>query len=123
MRLKLKSAEEILKRVQELISRYRRRYIRRNLRPCPLNCKLAKLLGRNVMGCTGCGSRNPEFCKDQGKFAPLYDKQELVDQFNQGLRDPQVLLQDYRDIVAFQFVFDMAPDALPESIIQNKEKR
>ena len=46
-----------------------------------------------------------------------------MEQFNRGLRDPEVLLQDYRDIVAFMWVlgqFDI-PAAVPEAIIQSKE--
>ena len=74
------------------------------------------------MGCVRCGSRNPEFCKDPKKFEPLYSKQELVDQFNKMLRDPQALLQEYRDLVAFLWAlgyFD-TPAAVPEHIIQEK---
>ena len=121
----MKSAEEVLSRLRELVRRYRRRYIRRNLRSCPVNCKMAELLGREVVGCPACHSRNPEFCKDEARFIPFFSKQELVDQFNRMLRDPQVLLHDYRDIVAFLFVlgaFD-EPRSVPENIIQGKEGR
>lgn len=89
------------------------------------NCKMAELLGREVVGCPACHSRNPEFCKDEARFIPFFSKQELVDQFNRMLRDPQVLLHDYRDIVAFLFVlgaFD-EPRSVPENIIQGKEGR
>jgi hypothetical protein len=119
---KLKTAEEILTKLQELVRRYRRRFIRRYLRPCPYNCKHAKVMGRKVVGCVCCGSQNPEFCKKPKGFEPLYSKQELVEQFNKMLRDPQVLLQEYRDLVAFMFVlgyFD-TPGAVPEHIIQEK---
>jgi hypothetical protein len=120
--IRLKSAEEILTRFRELVRRYRRRFLRRNLRPCPYNCGLADVLGRKVVGCHGCGSRNPEFCKDASRFEPLYSKKELAEQFSKMLRDPQVLLQEYRDLVAFLFVlgyFDR-PGAVPEHIIREE---
>jgi hypothetical protein len=119
---KLKSAEEILTKLQELVRRYRRRFIRRNLKPCPYNCQHGKVVGRKVVGCVNCGSHNPEFCKQPKGFVPLHTKQELVEQFNKMLRDPQTLLQEYRDLVAFMFVlgyFD-TPGAVPEHIIQEK---
>jgi hypothetical protein len=122
--IRLKSVEEILARLQELVRRYRRRYTQRNLRPCPYNCKHAKVIGRQIVGCLGCGSRNPEFCKDLSVFSPAFSKQELVDEFNRGLRDPQVLLREYRDLVAFLWVvgyFDR-PEAVPEHIIQAKAR-
>ena len=118
-----KSPEEILARFRELVRRYRRRYIKRNLAPCPLNCKHAELAGRKVVGCGGCGSANPEFCKDPRRFEPLCRKQELADQFNRMLRDPQVLLQEYRDLVAFMWClggFDK-PAAVPEHIISGRK--
>jgi len=120
--VKLKSVSEILVRLQNLVRRYRRRFILRNLKPCPYNCKNAKIVGRKVVGCVVCGSTNPEFCKNPKGFTPVYTKQELVEPFNRGLRDPEVLLQDYRDIVAFMWVlgqFDI-PAAVPEAIIQSK---
>jgi len=120
--IRLKSVEDILSRLRELIRRYRRRYIQRNLRPCPYNCKHAKVVGREIVGCLRCGSRNPEFCKDPAVFSPAFSKQELADEFNRGLRNPQVLLREYRDLVALLWAvgyFDR-PEAVPEHIIQSK---
>lgn len=120
--VRLKSVEEILARLQELVRRYRRRYLQRNLRPCPYNCKHAEVVGREIVGCLGCGSHNPEFCKDPPMFLRAFSKQELADEFNRGLRSPQVLLREYRDLVALLWVvgyFDR-PEAVPEHIIQSK---
>ena len=117
--IKLKSEEEITFRLRELVSRYRRRFLRRNLRPCPQNCRFAEVLGRKVVGCGRCGSHNPEFCKNPDSFVPMYSKHELAVEFRKMLNNPQILLQDYRDIVAFLFVlgqFD-EPGSVPESII------
>lgn len=102
--IKLKSVEEILARLEELVKRYRRRYLKRNLQPCPQNCKHAVVVGRKVVGCAGCGSHNPDFCKAAPRFVPLYSKEELADQFRQMMENPEILLQDYRDLVAFLFV-------------------
>ena len=123
--VRLKSQEEIVARLRELVSRYRRRFIHRNLRPCPYNCQFSTHLGNRISGCSKCGSRNPEFCKDQTKFSSAYSKDELARHFSAMLNDPQVLLQDYRDVVAFLFVlgyFDK-PQAVPEHLIQPETKK
>ena len=120
--IRLKSADEILARLKELVSRYRRRFLHRYLRPCPNNCSNSEVLGGKVIRCRRCGSQNPEFCKAHDKFTPLATKEQLATQFNAMMKDPQILLQDYRDLVAFLFVlgyFDK-PQAVPEHIIQDK---
>lgn len=122
--IKLKSVEEILTRFRELVSRYRRRFIHRNIRPCPQNCKFAYTMGHTIVGCSKCGSRNLEYCKTPTSFNTEYSKQELNTQFDKMLRDPQILLQDYRDLVAFMFVlgyFD-TPTPIPEEIIEGKNR-
>ena len=124
-RIKLKSEKEILFRLRELVSRYRRRFLRRNLRPCPQNCRFAEVLGRKVVGCPRCGSRNPEFCKNPNDFIPMYSKDELAAEFRKMLNDPQILIQDYRDIVAFLFVlgqFD-EPGDIPENILTEQVRK
>lgn len=122
--IKLKSLDEVLARFKELVHRHRRRFLKRNLRPCPDNCSFASVAGRNVIGCGKCGSHNPEFCKRQEQFVPLYSKDELADQFRRALRDPKVLLKDYRDLVVFLWVtgqFDADEGAVPEHIIEKVE--
>lgn len=121
--IKLKSLDEIMERFQELVHRHRRRFLKRYLRPCPNNCKSAEMVGREVVGCKGCGSRNPEFCKNQNKFIPLNTKEELSEEFRTMLRDPQLLLREYRDLVVFLWVtgqFDS--EEIPEHIIEKVEK-
>ena len=65
-------------------------------------------------------------CKRPEKFVPLYSKEEVAEQFRQELRDPQVLLREYRDLVALMFVlnqFEEDETLVPEHIIQEAEKR
>jgi hypothetical protein len=108
--LKVKSPEEILEKCRDMVRRHRRRYMQRNLRPCPLNCKLADMLGHKVTGCQGCGSDDLEQCWAAGEFVPLFTKEELARQFAEDLQDPKVLLTSYRDLTVFFWclnLFDM----------------
>src|SRR5271170_4607962 len=98
--MKLKSVEEILAKFREVVHRHRRRYLQRNLRPCPMNCKAAEVgTGHKVLGCEGCSSNNPDRCYDVTKFVPILNKEELVADFRDELRNPEILLRDYRDVV------------------------
>ena len=122
--IKLKSLEEVITRFRDLVHRHRRRYLERNLRPCPYNCKFPNTVGRNIVGCKKCGSNNPEFCKRKEEFVPLYSKEELADQFKSLLRDPKILLQDYRDLVVFLWLTgQFENNEVPEQIIQMVETR
>lgn len=94
-----------------MVKRHRRKFIQKNLRPCPMNCVLADIApGREVIGCSGCGSKDPEKCLKDVVFKPLYSKNELVQQFSNQINNPQVLLRDYRDLTVFFYClgcFDM----------------
>jgi hypothetical protein len=103
--VKLRSLEEIVAKFKEVVHRHRRRYLQRNLRPCPLNCKAAEIgTGHKVLGCESCGSTNPDRCYALDKFVPILNKEECVKQFREDLKNPDVLLRDYRDIVFFLWV-------------------
>jgi len=122
--LRLKPLNEVIERIKEGIHRYRRRYLKKNLRPCPNNCKMAEIYGQKVVGCTGCGSRNPELCAKEKLFQPLYTKDELYEQFKAGLRNPAILQREYRDLVALFWVigaFDT--QSVDEQVINGVEKR
>jgi len=124
--IKLKSLDEIMARFQELVHRHRRRYLKRYLKPCPMNCSKADVVGRRVTGCvTCCGSKDPDVCKRPEKFVPLYTKEELAEQFRLELRDRQVLLREYRDLVVFLWLLGEYDneEAVPEHIIKEAEKR
>src|ERR1700675_3990765 len=92
----LKSLEEIVAAAKETIHRHRRRYLQRNLRPCPTNCKKADLVGSRVGGCSGCGSPNGVTCIKKSRFEPQFSKNELAQQFARLIRNPEALLRDYR---------------------------
>jgi hypothetical protein len=113
-RFKLKSKDEIIARFREILHRHRRRFIKRNLRPCPLNCKFADLHNHRVLGCKACKSHNPEQCKKLELFTPLSTKQELYEQFSEELRDPDILLKEYRDIVVFLWILGAFDENIPD---------
>lgn len=71
----------------------------------------------------GCGSKNPEVCAKAAKFEPLYTKEELYEQFRQRIRNPEILLRDYRDIAALLWAIGGFEEELDESVIAGVEKR
>jgi hypothetical protein len=81
-----------------------------------------------VTGCTKCGSHNPEQCKRVRDFVPVNTKEELYNEFQALLRDPEILWQDYRDIFIFYWVLGVfdpleTRGGLDEHLIQEVEKR
>jgi len=62
------------------------------------------MLGYKVIGCVNCGSPNGERCIKEDKFVPLFTKEELAKQFADQLRDPEILLREYRDVTVFLWV-------------------
>jgi hypothetical protein len=124
-KIQLKALEEIIAAARETIHRHRRRFLQRNLRPCPENCKGASMIGHKVVGCTNCGSPNSENCIKEDKFVPLFTKEELAQQFADQLRDPEVLLREYRDVTVFLWVlgaFDKQKKTLDEHIVVEVEQ-
>lgn len=121
--MKLKSLDDILSKFQEVVHRHRRRYLQRNLRPCPFNCKAAEVgTTQKVLGCEGCGSTNPDRCYDPTKFIPLRSKEECIQQFKEELRNPEILLRDYRDVVVFMWVLGVPTDKeVDESVLEKVE--
>jgi hypothetical protein len=84
------------------------------------------MIGHKVVGCTNCGSPNAENCIKEDKFVPLFTKEELAQQFADQLRDPEVLLREYRDVTVFLWVlgaFDKQKKTLDEQIVQEVEQR
>src|SRR5271166_6329751 len=125
-KIKLKPLEEIIAAARETIHRHRRRFLQRNMRPCPENCKGASMVGHKVVGCTNCGSPNADNCLREDKFVPLFTKEELAQQFADQLRDPEVLLREYRDVTVFLWVlgaFDKQTKTLDENIVEEVEQR
>jgi hypothetical protein len=109
-----------------MVRRHRRRFLAKNLKPCPFNCKKADMVGHEVVGCSGCNSSNLENCNIASAFVPILSKQELVEQFANQLRDPEVLLHHYRDLVAFFWcigVFDLSTQKVDEDVLEKVEWR
>lgn len=124
-KVRLKALEEIIAAARETIHRHRRRFLQRSLRPCPQNCKGASMLGREIVGCTNCGSPSADKCVKESKFVPVYTKEELAQQFADQLRNPEILLREYRDITVFLWVlgaFDKQKKTLDETIVEKVEQ-
>jgi hypothetical protein len=124
-KVRLKSLEEIIAAARETIHRHRRRFLQRNMRPCPQNCKGASMLGHKVVGCTNCGSPNADSCTNERKFDPLFTKEQLAQQFADQLRNPEILLREYRDVTVFLWVlgaFDKQTKILDETIVERMEQ-
>lgn len=123
--IQLRSLEEIIAAARECVHRHRRRFLQRNTRPCPENCKGASMVGKEVVGCTNCGSPNANQCVQAGKFDPLFSKEELALKFADQLRDPEVLLREYRDVTVFFWVlgaFDKQKKQINETIVEKVEQ-
>ncbi len=124
-KIKLKALEEIIAAARETIHRHRRKFLQRNLRPCPENCKGASMVGHKVVGCTNCGSLNTDNCLKEEKFVPLFTKEDLAQQFADQLRNPEVLLREYRDVTVFLWVlgaFDKQKKEIDETIVEKVEQ-
>jgi len=124
-KVQLKTLEEIIAAARETIKRHRRRFLQRALRPCPENCKGASMVGHKVVGCTNCGGPNADTCIKDSKFVPLFTKEELAQQFADQLRNPEVLLREYRDVTVFLWVlgaFDKQKKTLDETIVERVEQ-
>lgn len=123
--IRIKSAEEIVSQLAEIIHRHRRRYIRKYTRPCPSNCNLAiESTKKGVTGCDGCGSTNPEQCRAESQFVAIETKEEVAERFRQDIRDPNILSHEFRDVMTLLWViggFDgEAPD---EQVVSKAEQR
>jgi len=83
------------------------------------------MVGHKVVGCTNCGSPNAENCIKEEKFVPLFTKEELAQQFADQLRNPEILLREYRDVTVFLWVlgaFDKQKKVLDETIVERVEQ-
>jgi hypothetical protein len=124
-KVRLKALEEIIAAARDTIKRHRRRFLQRNLRPCPQNCRGVSTLGREIIGCTNCGSPSGDKCIEESKFVSLYTKEELAQQFADQLRNPEILLREYRDVTVFLWVlgaFDKQTKVLDETIVEKVEQ-
>ena len=83
------------------------------------------MVGHKVVGCTNCGSPKADACIKDSKFVPLFTKEELAQQFADQLRNPEILLREYRDVTVFLWVlgaFDKQKKTLDETIVEKVEQ-
>jgi len=119
----VKSKEEIVSNLSEIIHRHRRSYIRKHTRPCPINCAYASVVRKGVTGCTRCDSVNPENCRNHELFGPMATKEQIVQEFKMDLRDPRILQHEYRDIMVLLWVLGQFDGDTPqEQVIASAEQ-
>ncbi len=122
--IRVKSAEEIVTQLREIIHRHRRRYLRKYTRPCPMNCVHA--IGsskKGITGCTGCESTNPEQCRNEPMFVPVDTREEVFENFRHDLRDPNILRHEYRDVMTLLWVLGQFDgDEVDEQVIASAEQ-
>jgi len=97
MHFKPKTAKEIYDRLLELMRRRMRRYVQKNMRPCPMNCTKAVLDRDNVVvGCAGCGSHNIDRCRRAENFVSVSSKDDLVTEWKNRFRNPELVLREHQ---------------------------
>ena len=117
-----KSWDEVFAQLVEIVHRHRRRYITKNLRPCPINCAFADVNRAGVKGCRRCESKNIEVCRATSQFVPLTVKQELVDEFSARIRTLKVLQHEYRDILVLLWVLNATDEPKLHEIMDLVDK-
>lgn len=95
-KVKVKSAQEIVTRLQELLQRDRKKYIVRHTKPKGENCKYRRW-DDTIQGWTcRCGTQDPDVCLCHSQFEPEFTRDQLVAQFKEDIHNPQRLLREYR---------------------------
>jgi hypothetical protein len=112
--LELRSKQEIVDRCREIIHRFRRRFLKKNSRPCPLNCQFGIQHGNEITGCSKCESYNPDRCMRPEEFVPLYTREELAQQFREELFDRQILFRRYPAVAVLLWVLGVVKTAEDE---------
>jgi hypothetical protein len=103
--IKVKSEPEILARLQELLQRHRKRFVKTRLKPNGSNCahKVWDDAAKEWF-CEGCGSRDPEVCLNPMCFEAEFTKEELAEAFRNDICNTQRMLRDYRDVATLLWV-------------------
>lgn len=124
--IELRSKQDIIARCREVIHRARRKFLKKNSRPCPLNCQFATQHGNEVTGCKKCHSYNPELCIRDEEFVSIYTKEELYQQFRDELFDKHILFRKYPAIGVLLWVLgvvDTNEEIIDHSAMEKLEKR
>lgn len=126
----LKSPQEILKRLRELIHKHKKKFLKKYTAPSVENCngalsctnpELAEHLDPNEDRCTRCKSRMGFPCARQELFEPKYSKEEIVEMFKEDIKNPQKLPREYKDVALLMWVLGFLDPE--EAVLEDKEKK
>ena len=108
IRPRVKTEVEMLKRLRELIQRSKKRYIKNHLKPRGTNCRFVVYdedMETNV--CTKCGTTDPDRCLNHSLFQPTFTRDQLAAKFGEDIKNPQILLRDFRAEAAIMWCLGM----------------
>ena len=124
IKIKMKTQEEVLIRLKELIQRSRKRYIKNHTKPKGSNCAYVVYDDEaDQYRCTKCGTTDPDRCLNQEMFQPKRNREELAKDFADEVKNPQILLREYRAEAALLWVLGQFSDDDDETPVIDIEKR
>ena len=118
-RIKLKSEKEVLERLQDLVRRHRKRYVRARLKPKGANCAHKVFDEATQQWSCRCGSLDSDICLNHSLFEPEQTVAELKSAFREDICNTQRMLRDYRDIAFALWSLGWFDE--PDEYEQNKE--
>ena len=119
--IRMKTPVEVAERLRDLLQRSRKRYVRNRLKPKGQNC--AHVIYDEALDtyrCTRCGTTDPDRCLNVTQFEPLRTKDELNEKFREDIKNPQILLREYRAEAALLWVLGQMPE--PEESNMKEEE-
>lgn len=120
--IKLKTQEEILARLKELVQRSRKRYIKNHTKPKGTNCAYVIYdEDQDQYRCTKCGTTDPDRCMNHELFKPKRTREELVQDFAAEIKNPNILLREYRAEAGLLWCLGLLDE--DEEPVINVEKR
>ena len=120
IQVKVKSAEEILIRLRELLQRDQTKYIRRHTKPKGVNCKHRRWDGDKEEWTCRCGTTDPDICLCHDQFEPEFTREDLVQQFKEDVHNPQKLLREYRAEATLLWVLGQFDQEQPATDLLSK---
>lgn len=121
--IRVKSAEEILLRLRELLQRDQTKYIRRHTKPKGDNCKHRYLDPKTQEWTCRCGTKEPDTCLCHSQFEPEFTRDQLLQQFREDVHNPQKLLREYRAEATLLWVLGQFDQEQPATDLLNKEQK
>ena len=73
--------------------------------------------------CTKCGTQDPDHCSNHALFEPKKPRNEVIQDFSADIKNPQIMLREYRDIAALLWTLGQFDEDEEESPVINVEKR